>query len=106
MFVLLKEEAQKILDAFGPCTTLYECSSANDLVREAGDDFNSLPEMLDCLLRVESIHDDRFIGGMHDAGVSEDWEIKTEVEFVHQRQAAREQALKLLFGYVRPAGGF
>lgn len=52
------ELAEKVLEAFGPCTTLYECTTAEELIEQAKD-FDTLKECIDVMLTCEEIHAER-----------------------------------------------
>lgn len=50
------EVAKQIIEAFGPCTSLYECTTPEELVEKAQAPWvNSLPELIDGLLRSEEV---------------------------------------------------
>ena len=62
-------EAQKIIDAFGPCTTLYECNETDDIMedfymradfrRGVGCGHNTVEEFILMQLTCEEIREDR-----------------------------------------------
>ena len=69
--VLTPEMAQTILNCFGPCTTLYECTTAEELIEEFnkgqglidGDEpFASVKDFVAFQMGIEGIRVDRQLG--------------------------------------------
>lgn len=102
---LTLEQAQQILNCFGPCTTLYECKTAQDIVTQfkhgiGGDESNPLPfpnlkKFVKFLLDIEGIHTDRFLGGVADAGGNHASAVKS-AQTAERAIIARLQASNLL----------
>lgn len=53
-----KEQAKKVLDAFGPCTTLYECTTTEELIEEVVQ-AESLQDFICTQIKCEEIRMDR-----------------------------------------------
>lgn len=57
---MTQEQAKAIIDAFGPCTTLYECTTPEELIKEyQEDDTSSIADFVQTLYDVEDVHNDR-----------------------------------------------
>jgi hypothetical protein len=52
---ITKEQAKEILDVFGPCTVLYECTDATELIERAKEE-RTLYTLLWALIDSEDIH--------------------------------------------------
>ncbi len=64
MNTLTIEQAAAIIEAFGPCTSLYECVSAKELIREFDESKERNPnrtvnDLVGTLLSVESVSAER-----------------------------------------------
>jgi hypothetical protein len=58
------ERAKEILEAFGPCSNVYECMTVEEIVRDAAD--LSEREWVEIMLQVEDIDRDRMLGTIDD----------------------------------------
>src|SRR4051812_11718170 len=58
---LTVELASKIIDAFGSCTTIYECTTPEELIEDynASDYERTIADLVSVQLTVEDIHVDR-----------------------------------------------
>jgi hypothetical protein len=50
-----KATAEKLIKAFGPCSTIYECSSPNELIDRFNDFNKSMPEFVKFSIEMEEL---------------------------------------------------
>lgn len=70
--ILSFERAQEIINAFGQCTVLYECTLPQELIDDAIDQESELT-LVKLLLDVESIHADRSAACNENAAIYNEW---------------------------------
>jgi len=72
--------AKRVIDAFGPCTHVYECTSPKEMVEDADSHDGGLISYLELLIEVEGIKWERHTEANSLGGVYSDEELKQEIE--------------------------
>lgn len=86
------DTAQKIIDAFGPCTELYECSTAGEIVAEYGKE--TARDFAELMLSVLAIQQSRDIGSADWSDINGDARHKSEIERARQIIVEIKQRLR------------
>ena len=71
--------AEKIRDAFGPCSSLYECWDLETIVERTNDEGGSVSKFVKTQLVVESIVTERMMEGIEDPDERRDFREENRV---------------------------
>lgn len=78
-------DAERIREAFGPCSLVYECMSLREIVESVEDDCDGdVTAWIRIELDIQDIHDERWLGtieddNLHGTVLQETRELKAEI---------------------------
>ena len=96
------DQAEAIIEAFGPCTDLYECYTAKDILADYGDE--DADDFVDTQLRVFDVQQDRANGAAAEQSETYGEEHHTRAISEGKEQLAGIKTRLRTAGFLRDAG--